>query len=301
MVPFREAPTLFDSILRLTLTFFLFFVFFMNAQGSPQKRNKGKAQNIIADVEKFLLEKKRESAINRVLQEFSALSSADKQHVYRIYLKASRLFYLDRSQQAFEGLLQAKKTEPILAQTRLRELILKEPHHLGLALEDVRLDIQNKNCKNGLEKTEQLRQRVQFDEEINLMQAFSLYCLEKLTSATLQRLKKDTYLAEKNDVWKTLEGLIQVKAAPSTAKAAAKGPQDVVVETSYPEYDYYLWKKSLSTKTPRVSAANTYLESCRSLTGKQVQEWSWDPFLCRRTAEVESDLAKLNKKSDSSQ
>lgn len=268
------------------------------AQASKQK----KVDKIIADVESFLAAKKRDSAINRILQEFPSLSSKDKAEVFQMYQKASRLFYLDRNQQAYETLLQLKKTEPSLAQTRLHELMAKESHHLGLAIEDVRLDIQTEKCKEGLAKTEQLRKRINFDEEVNLLHAFTLYCQQKLTVATLQRLKKETFLIEKAEIWKTLDGLVQVKVGTAaSSKATESSPVEQSLNTTYPEYDYYLWKKSLATKLPRVSAANKYLESCKSITGKQAQDWGWDPFLCRRTAEVESDLAKLNKKSDSSE
>jgi hypothetical protein len=297
-INFREEKVLISLDVKTASMWFLFIILPLSAQALPSKNKAASSQKIISEVEKFLLEKKRDSAVNRILQDFPALSADEKKQVYPMYLKASRLFYLDRIQQNFESLLQLKKTDLPGAQVRIQELISKEPHHVGLIAEDVRMDIQNNTCKAGLLKTEQFRKRIIFDEEINLMHAFSLFCVEKLTDSTLNRLKKETYDIEKLEIWKTLEGLIQIKALENTSKPLLKNPE-AKAQSSYPEHDYFLWKLSLATRRPRISTANTYLESCRSISGKQLQDWGWDPFLCRRTAEVESDLAKLNKKSDS--
>lgn len=252
------------------------------------------------EVEGFLAQKKRDSAINRVIGDFSSLTKEQKVQGYELYQKASRLFYQDRNQQIYESALFIKKTDPRAALEKVQQVLQKDQDHLSLRIEEIRLQIQIGQCDQSLQKTEALRQRIKFDEEINLLQAFSLFCVDKLTKTSMTRLQKESFKIEKPLIWKTLEGLNMTEIVDSSLK---KNIQDALHEApvSYPEADYLFWKMSLVEKLPRISSANKYLEACKNISGKQIQTWIWDPFLCRRTAEVESDLAKLNKKAKSSE
>src|SRR5690606_30369836 len=63
---------------------------------------------------------------------------------------------------------------------------------------------------------------------------------------------------------------------------------------SYPEIHYWKLKAQVESKLKGDRSGQKYLSLCKSLSSREQRDHFRDPWLCRRTAEVENLLKKNN-------
>lgn len=259
---------------------------------APTIAKKTKTVTSTSEIENLLLQKKRPEALKILSASFRDSSETERPDLYELYLKASRVFLMDRNQQLYESALQQKKSDLPAAQRQLSESLASEAGHIGLQLEQFRLLILTGECKQAATEADVSRKVISFDEELNLTRAFAHHCQNVLTIPILHQLKSASFRIQKDIIWLTLEGLMAGKKKKLSEAVLADLKK---MSTSYPETDYLLWKQSLVSKVPKISLATKYLEACKTVSSRQLRQWIADPYLCSRTDEVEIDLGKLNR------
>jgi hypothetical protein len=102
-------------------------------------------------------------------------------------------------------------------------------------------------------------------------------------------LKKSAF----SPYWQMTDVIFAFKSG-SFGKAKDEARTLQATDKQFPEPFYWEWKSAQEQKLKGDVAAQKYLSGCKSLSARQMREYSKEPTLCRHTTEVETFLKKMN-------
>ncbi len=244
----------------------------------------------IKKAQSLFLEKKRLLAIEILLS--AGKDSKPSKKIISTINEISEAFLSEEALQLFESSLSLQATEPLQSQAKIIEALKIEPDNFLLLNEKFKYQILAQECaKAWAEIAEVLKKNPHFLRS-QISDRLVQICLKKPLSEKALADKKDTFF-----YWSHLEG-ISLVAQKSMAKAKDKLYFSAKLEPFFPENYYWLWMIEKSQHNPEDKSrqwAEKYIASCKGLTSQLKRSFGFDPFLCKKTAELESDLGKTSK------
>lgn len=207
--------------------------------------------------------------------------------------EVATVFYSDKAQQLYELAISLKNTNPSAALQRLNEALRLEPDHLGVELELARTQIQLGDCSKAESIASQLSQSMPALESIQLLVAQTAICQGQFEKAAQIRQGVDVKKSPFSVFWSSTEA-DQALRSGEPQKALEASLQMQKNEPRFPESFYWQWRAESELKKTPEKAGQTYLNSCKTLSPRHYREYLAEPMLCRRVAEVETSLKKIN-------
>jgi hypothetical protein len=201
------------------------------------------------------------------------------------------VFYSDKTQQLYELGISLRLSDPGLAMQKINDALKLEPDNLSVSLAQMRLQIASGDCGpavNGAKKAKELNP---FSEEIDLVISQAAVCSGQFE--TYQQLKnliddKKSPLARHWMVVE-LEYLFKNGQFQRGIELALGGQKN---EPQFPEAYYWEWRLEIEAKGKAEPPATRYVNLCKTLSSRALRDYLAEPFLCRRTQEVENFLKK---------
>jgi hypothetical protein len=278
----------------LVLTQFLVVFNTSGAAAGPQKTET--AADIIEKSYTLSLQKERSQAtlvlVNAIKRESKKNPKAAKD-LTKALEQVSTIFYSDKAQQLYELAVSMKLSDPALASQKLGDALRMEPDHLGILLAQVRVATELGDCSSALSQAKKIKETNPFSEEVDLSISQAAVCSGQFD--TYQQLKT-TIDEKKNPLavhWTAVELEYQFKAGNFIrALELSRGLQKL--DPLFPEAYYWEWKAQNELKEKSESSASKYMNLCKGLSARSQRQYIAEPFLCRRTTEIETFLKKNN-------
>jgi hypothetical protein len=272
----------------------LLFVFSAKATNVSQKTET--ANDIIEKCYTLSLQKERSQAIlilvNAIKRESKKNPKAAKD-LAKALDQISTVFYSDKAQQLYELGVSLRLNDPALANQKLTDALKLEPDHLRILLAQIRVSTELGDCSSALSQAKKIKEINPFSEEVDLSISQAAVCSGQFDS--YQQLKP-AIDDRKNPLgvhWATVELEYQFKAGNfGRALELSKGLQKL--DPLFPEAHYWEWKVQVELKEKAEPSASKYMNLCKSLSARAQRKYMTEPFLCRRTTEVETFLKKNN-------
>lgn len=271
---------------------FIFATLFFIKTGQTKLIKSETASDIIEKAQNLSLQKERSQAIlllvNAIKRESkkNAPSTKDLQAALE---RIATIFYSDKAQQLYELGISLKNTDPNLALNKLGEALKIEADNQSIILEQNRIQIAKGECSLAAGNISKHRTINPFSEQVDLLYSQALVCAGQFEPYKQQfRQKFEDKKSAYHPFWGMVEAEYQFKSGQNNkVREISNG---IFSKFSvYPEPLYWLWKAENSEES-----ANKYLNLCKSLTVKVQREFMLEPMLCRRTAEIEVFLKKIN-------
>lgn len=207
--------------------------------------------------------------------------------------EVATIFYSDKAQQLFELAISLKTTNPSVAQQRLGEALRLEPENLSVELEQARIHILTGDCSKAESIATRLQQQIPYLESIHLLAAQAAVCQGQLEKVAEARQNIDVKKSSLNIFWSSTEADQALRSGqPQKALDTALSMQKAAPQ--FPESFYWQWRAETELKKNPEKAGQTYLNNCKTLSPRHFREYLAEPMLCRRLAEVETALKKIN-------
>lgn len=280
------------SYIMLSIRAFLFVLCLVTgvhswAQKDHRRTSEGPG-DLIEKARNLSLQKDRTQATNilvSAMRREPANSTAFRE--MRVALEEiSMVFFNDRAQQLYELALSLRKTDPKQAQSRLQEASRIEPDNLQVLNELARLQMIANNCDNAAESLAQIRKTNPFDEQTLLGSAQAAVCQNDWPLYTTLRSQAEGRKGSYKKSWLSLE-VERADREKSESRAidavqALKG-----ADPEHPELGYWEWRYGKVSEQKNAAGAR-YLMTCKNLSTALLRRYLSEPFLCRKTADVEN-------------
>lgn len=273
---------------------FLYCSIALSANVLPSTENY---KDIIKKAQNLILQKDRPQALN-LLDQALKLEAPKSQSYLEIKKQISfisRIFLIEKAQQAYELALSLHRQDPNQALTRVRDGLKLEPDNLNLLLEEARLHMLKADCGNSLEILQKKIHKVLFqDEEVQLLSFQQSLCSRDKQASTGMTKSTATEIATSN--LKLFWSLAELEQSSLEKNETLSKEILKSLKTSnqkHPDLNYWNFKLTAKTDAERASWGQKYILSCQSLSQKALREFLIDPYLCTRVAEVEKALKKL--------
>lgn len=207
--------------------------------------------------------------------------------------QVATIFYSDKAQQLYELGISLKITDPTLALAKLQEADRLEPENLSINLELARISIAQNDCDNASSRLKKMKDEVDLLEEPKLVQAQAHLCLGQLEDYQKNRAQIDLKKSNFGLYWQMADVIYAFKSG-SFVKAKDEAHALQAQDKQFPEPFYWDWKSAQEQKLKADLAAQKYMSGCKSLSARQMRDYSKEPTLCRHTTEVETFLKKMN-------
>lgn len=198
----------------------------------------------------------------------------------------STVFFNDRAQQLYELALSLRKTDPKQAQARLQEASRIEPDNLQVLNELARLQMIAGNCDNAAESLAQIRKTNPFDEQTLLGSAQAAVCQNDWPLYTSLRSQADGRKGNYKKSWLSLE-VERADREKAESRAAEAFQALKAADPEHPELGYWEWRFGKLSEQKNAAGAR-YLATCKNPSTALLRRYLSEPFLCRKTAEVEN-------------
>jgi hypothetical protein len=207
--------------------------------------------------------------------------------------KVSTMFLSEKAQQLFELGISLRATAPSTALQKMMEADRIDIGNLTIGLEIVRIMIINGDCSGANVEAKKLKAAMLDSEAVDLTLAQSEICLGQLDNFRTINAQRVSGTENLSRFWLELEIELAHKSGnfeqgKNTIQALEK------LDPQFPETFYWKWRIFNELNQSLDSAANKYLNLCKSISTKSQREYLPDPWLCRRVSEVESFVKKTN-------
>ncbi len=251
-------------------------------------------QDLIDKAYNLMLQKDRQQALtilsNALRKENKPQAIAE---IKKTMSEIGHVFFSDKSQSTYETSVSLRKTEPLQALAKMQEAARIEPDNFDIVNELARLLLAKNDCSAAQELLMKQLKMVPFDEELNLSNGQSLACQGKWREFQaiydLQVLKKSSLLK----FWYPLEIERQL-FLKNSAKALENLSTLSKSDPKYPEIPYWTWKIDEALQKKNHQEALKYVMVCKNISANQYRQYMMDPWLCRRTSEVDTELKGMN-------
>lgn len=254
-------------------------------------------KDIIEKAFNLSLQKERNQAINLLNVAAKKESKKNPQALKDIkeaIEQIATVFYTEKAQQAYELANSVAMTDSGLALTQLRESNKIEPENLTIEGAIIRIMIATGDCSGAEKRVEKWLDIANLNETVALLHAQTKICLGKYdefkhiksavidiknsTLLTIWQLSEAEVLNKQGQFQKSNELLTEMEGAATSTNVAN------------PEIFYWKFKNNTELKLPADTFGQKYINSCKALTQRSIQSFSFYPFLCKRVTEVESAL-----------
>lgn len=287
--PFRKKKS--GALLWGAPLFFLITSSFP-AQGLPPTTETYK--DIIDKALALSLQKDRRQAIqvlNKSIQKESQKGPPPKELISALD-EVATIFYSDKAQQLYELAISLRMTNPSVAVQRLDEASRLEPEQLDVQLEQARLHIILNDCSRAESIATNLEPLNDL-ESVQLVNAQVALCQGQFEKATRIRGAVDPKKSNLMTYWLSVEA-DQALRSGNAAKAMEIVGQLKKLSPQFPETYYWQWRGETELKKATEKSAQSYLNSCKTISPRLSRQFLAEPMLCRRVAEVEASLKKMN-------
>jgi hypothetical protein len=207
--------------------------------------------------------------------------------------KVATVFYSDKAQQLYELGISLKTTDPTVALSKLQEADRLEPENLSITLELARISLSQNDCDAAATRMKKIKELGELLEEPKLVESQAQVCLGLMDDFRKNRSQVDLKKSVYAPFWQVTDIEASFKEGDfAKAKEVAMTLQSV--DSHFPEAYYWDWKSSQELKLKADASAQKYLNNCKTLSARQIRDYSKEPALCRRTTEVETFLKKMN-------
>lgn len=209
----------------------------------------------------------------------------------------SRIFFSDKAQQSYESGVSLMRTDLNKAGDKISEGLRLEPDNFKLVVLMSTLLIAKSDCRQAMDLVQKKLNIVSFDESLKLSLAQGMACVgrwKELTKISEPFLRKT---GGNQKFWISLETQRHLDQK-NFAKASETLQSLQKLDDKYPETAYWDWKVNLVRAKPSLIAAQNYLRICKNLSANQYREYMIDPWLCRRTNEIENYQKGLHESAD---
>lgn len=279
---------------RATLVVALFFSINASGVDSPKQAVKETYRDIIDKAYNLSLQKDRSQAISLILGALKreTKKSGPQKELIQALDQVSKVFMGDKAQQQYELALSLKFSEPNLALTKLIEASRLEPENASIEAAIAQQQMMLGDCDGASARIGKNKDLSVYLEDWKLLTAQSALCENKfenyISSKTGADLKGPLAV-----YWSTLEVEYLYRSGQ-----LAKGKEFLgnlsKLDPQFPETFYWNWKIMTALKQKSDRDAQKYLNTCKTLNSRQQRAYSAEPFLCRRTTEVETFLKNNN-------
>jgi len=252
-------------------------------------------QDLIEKAYNLSLQKDRTQAVGLLVAGIrrEGKKSVASKELLQALEKVATVFYSDKAQQLYELGISLKTTDSAVALAKLQEADRLEPENLSITLELARISLSQNDCDAAENRMKKIKDLCDLLEEPKLVQSQAQICLGQLEDFQKTRsqidLKKSAYAL----FWQVVDVEAALKAGNFLkAKDGAVALQSV--DSHFPEAYYWDWKASQELKSKADVSAQKYLNNCKTLSARQIRNYSKEPSLCRHTTEVETFLKKMN-------
>ena len=247
------------------------------------------AKDIVEKAQNLLLQRDRQQALH-------ILSGAIRREKQKPQLQelvtaldgVATYFLSDRSQQTYEAAISLRRSDIVQAQQRLQEALLMEPDNLLLVVENARLSIARRECKQAIQLLRAWKTKFADHALLTLTQAQAEACLVNLEPTGL---KQAILFAKTNTEFTLFWWSIVADISVSTNdQGRLKEAHSYLAKNhpDYPEIDY--WAAQLESKNSKKSTIlKKYLMTCKNISAATFRRYMIDPMICRRVAEDEAD------------
>lgn len=257
------------------------------AGAQKEKRRTEGPSDLIEKARNLSLQKDRAQAVNILVNAMKRepVQSAGFREMRQALDEISKIFLSDRAQQQYELGLSLRKTDPRQAQARFQEALRMEPENLQIVNELARLQLSQGECEAAHESLTQARRTNPYDEQSLLTSAQAAVCLNDWPLYTSLRSQAEGRRGAYKKNWVSLEAERAYRENSETRlQEAVQAMKNLVPD--HPELSFWEWHFA---KTPekKNEAAAQYLNHCKSLSTATLRKFLAEPFLCKKTNEVE--------------
>lgn len=270
-------------------TFFVAFFISFQAQAA----NKETYKDIIDKAYNLSLQKDRSQAVSLLLGTLKKeTKKAGQKELVQALEQISQVFISDKAQQQYELGFSLKWSDPQAALNKLIEASRLEPENASIDMAIVQQQMMLGDCDGAASRSSKYRELANYLETWKLI----------LSQTSLCEGKFEEYLSSKTNAdlkgplaiyWLSLEIEYQFKSS-QWQKAKEAAGNLTKIDPDFPESYYWHWKLSQATKVRADKEAQRYVSLCKTMKSRQQRAYSSEPFLCRRTTEVETFLKNNN-------
>lgn len=201
----------------------------------------------------------------------------------------ARVFVSERAQQAYELGLSLKNSDPNTAQGKFAEANKLEPDNLEIDMASARIFLMQGDCDKALNKLERWKEALPYIDELKVLQAQSSLCRgefkEYLVLKPTDNKKSTAWLMLATEhAYRTGQFNKAIEIAEQLAKS----------QPAFPESQYWIFKSKLELKQNAENSGQKYLSQCKSISGRALRDYMFEPMLCKRTLETEAALKKIS-------
>lgn len=275
-------------------TFLVALFFSSTILAGPKTVSKETYKDIINKAYNLSLQKDRAQALSLLLGALKreAKKTGAQKELIQALDQVAKVFISDKAQQQYELGLSLKFSDPSTALSKLTEAARLEPENSSIEIAIAQQQMMLGDCDGANTRALKNKELSPYLEDWRLVSAQTSMCENNF----------DTYLALKQAsdqksplalFWLVLESeylfrINQAQKAKESIAAALK------LDPLFPENLYWDWKLSQQLKLKGERQAQKYISTCKSLNSRQQRNYAAEPFLCRRTAEVETFLKNNN-------
>ncbi len=239
-------------------------------------------RKLIEQAYDLYLQKQRSQA----LQLLTPLVKKKNKQAVSSFEDIAKGFLTDEAHQQYERALTQKRLDPQSALASLNKALAVEPDQVLVLCERARLQIVLGACSAAQK------------EVLPWLKTYEDLAEASLLRAQLAKCAQDEF-PTKFDVkgplavhWRILEAqrwlhLREHKRAQEILELNRRQAPD------FPETHYWMMKLAGTDRILLEASAQNYLKTCRQLSSQKERAYSEEPFLCRRSQEVEAELKKL--------
>ncbi len=252
-------------------------------------------KDIIEKAYNLSLQKDRTQAVSILLSALKkeAKKSASQRDLAIALNQVSKVFFGDKSLQLYELALSLRVTDPNLGISKLQEALRLEPDNSSIEIALARASIFQGDCGAALARTSKQKDLVHYIEEIKLVESQAQVCLGKFDEYLVNRAEVDLKRSPLALSWQALESEYLFKTG-NFAKTRENSMNLEKLDRAFPESHYWVWKAEVELKMKAEASGQKYLNTCKSMNGRQARDYLFEPQLCHHTAEVETFLKKNN-------
>jgi hypothetical protein len=252
-------------------------------------------RDLIEKAYNLSLQKDRTQAVGLLIAAIKreGKKSSSAKELLQALEKVSTIFYSDKAQQLYELGISLKASDLALALSKLQEADRLEPENMEISLELARLSMAQNDCDAAVTRMKKMKDLTDLLDEPHLVLAQAEACAGQLDDYQKNRAQVETKKSPNALYWQMSDVVAAFKAGNfSRAREGAATVQ--AMDSHFPEAYYWSWKAGQELKTKGESSAQKYLNSCKTLSPRQLRDYSKEPTLCRHTTEVETFLKKMN-------
>ncbi len=270
-------------------TLLVAFFIFLPAQAA----NKETYKDIIDKAYNLSLQKDRSQAVSLILGALKKESKkAGQKDLIQALEQISQVFIGDKAQQQYELGFSLKWSDPQAALNKLIEASRLEPENASIDIAIIQQQMMLGDCDGAASRAAKYKELASYLETWKLVLAQISVCESKfadyLNSKANADLKSSLAI-----YWLSIETEYYFKSS-QLQKAKETAANLMKLDPIFPESYYWQWKLSQAMKVKGDKDGQRYVSLCKTMKSRQQRAYSNEPFLCRRTTEVETFLKNNN-------